>query len=70
MSRARELTEKGVVEYARGFPEEAERLWRDALAVDPGCERARAHHEQVRGPRPILPIGDGMVVLTLVAPGP
>jgi hypothetical protein len=49
VSRARELTEKGVVEYARGFPEEAERLWRDALAVDPGCERARAYLEQVRG---------------------
>ena len=48
MMRANELVDKGVAEYARGLPEEAERLWREALAVDPGCERARTYLEQLR----------------------
>ena len=48
--RASELVEKGVAEYTRGLPEEAERLWREALAADPGCERARTYLEQLRAP--------------------
>jgi len=46
--RANELVDKGVAEYARGLAEEAARLWREALALDPGCERARTYLEQLR----------------------
>jgi hypothetical protein len=60
VSRASELTDKGIAEYARGLPEEAERLWSDALAVDPGCERARSYLEQLRARPPgPAPAADG-----------
>jgi hypothetical protein len=43
-----ELIDQGITAYTRGLNGEAERCWREALALDPGNQRARAYLEQFR----------------------
>jgi hypothetical protein len=47
-----ELLDQGVKAYTRGLVEEAERFWRDALALDPRSERARAYLRQLHAEFP------------------
>jgi hypothetical protein len=48
---ANDLVEKGIAAYARGSRDEAERLWREALALDPSSDRARQYLKQLREAR-------------------
>ncbi len=52
MATVAELLDQGVKAYTRGDSAEAERLWLQALEVDPQNERVRAYLRQVRGERP------------------
>ena len=47
--------DQGVRAYTRGESAEAERIWMEALALDPGNDRVRAYLRQVRGERPGAP---------------
>jgi tetratricopeptide (TPR) repeat protein len=46
-----ELLDQGVKAYTRGDSAEAERLWLQALELDPKNERVRAYLRQIRGER-------------------
>ena len=52
MATVAELLDQGVKSYTRGDSAEAERLWLQALEIDPKNERVRAYLRQVRGERP------------------
>ena len=52
MATVAELLDQGVKSYTRGDPAEAERLWLQALEIDPKNERVRAYLRQVRGEQP------------------
>jgi len=52
MATVAELLDQGVKAYTRGDSAEAERLWLQALELDPKSERVRAYLRQVRGERP------------------
>ena len=52
MSTVSELLDLGVRAYTRGESAEAERIWMEALAIDPANDRVRAYLRQVRGERP------------------
>jgi tetratricopeptide (TPR) repeat protein len=56
MATVAELLDQGVKSYTRGDPAEAERLWLQALELDPQNERVRAYLRQVRGERPGQPV--------------
>jgi hypothetical protein len=71
VSVATDLVEKGVAAYAHGRRDEAERLWREALVVDPTLDRARLYLRQLReapasGPR----APDPQEVAPAPSPGP
>ncbi len=55
MATVAELLDQGVKAYTRGDSAEAERLWLQALELDPQSERVRAYLRQVRGERPGRP---------------
>lgn len=55
MSTVSELLDLGVRAYTRGESAEAERIWMEALALDPANDRVRAYLRQVRGERPSAP---------------
>jgi tetratricopeptide (TPR) repeat protein len=46
---ASQLIEQGIKAYTRGQLEEAERLWREALALEPLNDRARAYLDLLQG---------------------
>src|SRR5512137_287732 len=52
MATVAELLDQGVKAYTRGDSTEAERIWTQALEIDPRNERVRAYLRQVRGERP------------------
>jgi hypothetical protein len=52
MATVAELLDQGVKAYTRGDSVEAERIWTQALEIDPRNERVRAYLRQVRGERP------------------
>jgi tetratricopeptide (TPR) repeat protein len=52
MATVAELLDQGVKAYTRGDSAEAERIWTQALEIDPRNERVRAYLRQVRGERP------------------
>ncbi len=55
MATVAELLDQGVRAYTRGDSAEAERLWLQALDLDPHNERVRAYLRQVRGEKPGAP---------------
>ncbi|HET8724088.1 MAG TPA: hypothetical protein VFM53_07750 [Anaeromyxobacteraceae bacterium] len=55
MTTVSELLDLGVRAYTRGESAEAERIWMEALAIDPSNDRVRAYLRQVRGERPATP---------------
>jgi tetratricopeptide (TPR) repeat protein len=55
MATVAELLDQGVKAYTRGDSAEAERVWMQALELDPQNERVRAYLRQVRGERPGRP---------------
>lgn len=55
MATVAELLDQGVKAYTRGDSAAAERLWLQALDLDPRNERVRAYLRQVRGERPAAP---------------
>jgi tetratricopeptide (TPR) repeat protein len=52
MATVAELLDQGVKAYTRGESAEAERIWKEALALDPRNERVRAYLRQVQGELP------------------
>lgn len=52
MATVAELLDQGVKAYTRGDSAAAERIWLEALDLDPQNERVRAYLRQVRGERP------------------
>lgn len=52
MATVAELLDQGVKAYTRGDSAAAERIWLEALEIDPQNERVRAYLRQVRGERP------------------
>jgi tetratricopeptide (TPR) repeat protein len=52
MTTVAELLDQGVKAYTRGDSAEAERIWLQAIDLDPQNERVRAYLRQVRGERP------------------
>jgi tetratricopeptide (TPR) repeat protein len=52
MTTVAELLDQGVKAYTRGDSAEAERIWLQAIELDPQNERVRAYLRQVRGERP------------------
>jgi tetratricopeptide (TPR) repeat protein len=52
MATVAELLDQGVKAYTRGDSAAAERIWLEALELDPQNERVRAYLRQVRGERP------------------
>jgi tetratricopeptide (TPR) repeat protein len=56
MATVAELLDQGVKAYTRGDAAEAERIWNQALEVDPKNERVRAYLRQVRGEIPHRPV--------------
>ncbi len=57
MATVAELLDQGVKAYTRGDSAEAERIWLQAIEIDPQNERVRAYLRQVRGERPGSPAG-------------
>ena len=57
MATVAELLDLGVKAYTRGDSAEAERIWLQAIDLDPQNERVRAYLRQVRGERPGKPAG-------------
>src|SRR5512137_3129453 len=57
MATVAELLDLGVKAYTRGDSAEAERIWLQAIELDPQNERVRAYLRQVRGERPGSPSG-------------
>ncbi|HET8734722.1 MAG TPA: hypothetical protein VFM45_13230 [Anaeromyxobacteraceae bacterium] len=55
MATVAELLDQGVKAYTRGDSAEAERVWMEAMELDPRNERVRAYLRQVRGERPGSP---------------
>ncbi len=51
MRPATQLIEQGIKAYTRGVLDEAERCWREALALEPLNERARSYLELLAGAR-------------------
>jgi tetratricopeptide (TPR) repeat protein len=49
---ASQLIEQGIRAYTRGQAVEAERLWREALALEPLNDRARSYLDLLHGSRP------------------
>jgi tetratricopeptide (TPR) repeat protein len=47
-----ELIDQGIKAFTRGLHADAERAWREALALDPGNERVRGYLSQIAPPQP------------------
>jgi hypothetical protein len=63
-----ELLDQGVKAYTRGDSAEAERVWMEAMDLDPQNERVRAYLRQVRGERPGSPAAAAPAPVAAEAP--
>ena len=70
MATVAELLDQGVKAYTRGDSAAAERIWLEALDLDPQNERVRAYLRQVRGERPAVAPPAPVVPPAPFAPSP